>query len=419
MADYTIEKLKDADGNNFAFRDPTKASSSHTHSVKINGSTKTIPPSGGTPVDLGTYLTSHQDISVKADKVSGATANHFAGLNASGNLIDSGKKAADFATAAQGAKADTAYGWGNHSNAGYLTEANLNGYHKDYPYCKRIVLNVPENNGVAIQFPAPSSSLRLVQFFIRYGKASSAVELNVGMIVSSTEVTSCVASILTNVGPTSTNVPTDVQYNFQNGIVSLFFKDSSTSNKKVVEIVATSDDDVDYTTLSVGAAVEWTKVSLKAFPRIDFDTLLSGGGIGSSTQPVYVNPSGQVAACGIGMYIRNGSTHSLTAETAEAYDRFVIKKTGTGNNYLNWDCALMVEHKPYHVSCSLAISGSTNYTGLRLYTSNTSKASKYYDFKSASSSFTNLPTSAGANTRQGCENVMLVRDGVNVYLAGY
>lgn len=34
----------------------------------------------------------------KADQVSGATANNFAGLNSSGNLIDSGKSAADFAT---------------------------------------------------------------------------------------------------------------------------------------------------------------------------------------------------------------------------------------------------------------------------------------------------------------------------------
>lgn len=44
----------------------------------------------------------------KADKVANATAGNFAGLDAEGNLTDSGKKAADFATAAQGAKADTA-----------------------------------------------------------------------------------------------------------------------------------------------------------------------------------------------------------------------------------------------------------------------------------------------------------------------
>lgn len=36
----------------------------------------------------------------KADKVASATAGNFAGLDANGNLTDSGKKAADFATAA-------------------------------------------------------------------------------------------------------------------------------------------------------------------------------------------------------------------------------------------------------------------------------------------------------------------------------
>ncbi len=45
-----------------------KSDKTHTHSVKINGTTKTIAATGGTAVDLGTYLTSHQDISGKADK---------------------------------------------------------------------------------------------------------------------------------------------------------------------------------------------------------------------------------------------------------------------------------------------------------------------------------------------------------------
>lgn len=44
----------------------------------------------------------------KTDKVSNATNGNLAGLDGNGNLTDSGKKASDFATAAQGAKADTA-----------------------------------------------------------------------------------------------------------------------------------------------------------------------------------------------------------------------------------------------------------------------------------------------------------------------
>lgn len=44
----------------------------------------------------------------KANKVSGATSGNFAGIDANGDLTDSGSKASDFATAAQGTKADSA-----------------------------------------------------------------------------------------------------------------------------------------------------------------------------------------------------------------------------------------------------------------------------------------------------------------------
>lgn len=45
-----------------------KSSTSHTHSVKINGVIKTIAATGGTAVDLGTYLTSHQSLADYAKK---------------------------------------------------------------------------------------------------------------------------------------------------------------------------------------------------------------------------------------------------------------------------------------------------------------------------------------------------------------
>lgn len=45
-----------------------KSATSHTHSVMINGVTKTIAATGGTAVDLGTYLTSHQSLADYAKK---------------------------------------------------------------------------------------------------------------------------------------------------------------------------------------------------------------------------------------------------------------------------------------------------------------------------------------------------------------
>lgn len=44
------------------------------------------------------FLTSHQDISGKADKVSGATNGNFASLDSNGNLLDSGHKHSDYLT---------------------------------------------------------------------------------------------------------------------------------------------------------------------------------------------------------------------------------------------------------------------------------------------------------------------------------
>ena len=61
-----------------------------------------------TSLGLADTALQDEDIEGKADLVSGATAGNFAGLDANGNLTDSGSKAADFATAAQGAKADSA-----------------------------------------------------------------------------------------------------------------------------------------------------------------------------------------------------------------------------------------------------------------------------------------------------------------------
>lgn len=91
-----------------------------TTSDKAAWGAKYDKPSGGIPsTDMtaevqaslalaDTAIQQHQDISGKADKVASATNGNFAGLDSNGNLTDSGSKASDFATAAQGAKADTA-----------------------------------------------------------------------------------------------------------------------------------------------------------------------------------------------------------------------------------------------------------------------------------------------------------------------
>lgn len=73
-----------------------KSEMSVTPGTGADADKTTIQLKNGT---TATVLTQHQDITGKADKVDGAVAGNFAGLDANGNLVDSGKKAADFQAA--------------------------------------------------------------------------------------------------------------------------------------------------------------------------------------------------------------------------------------------------------------------------------------------------------------------------------
>lgn len=92
-----------------------------------------------------TALQQHQDISGKADKVASATNGNFAGLDANGNLTDSGSKAGDFATAAQGGKADTA-----------IQTVKVNG----------TALTPDANKGVDIEMPERVTAADLATFVV-------------------------------------------------------------------------------------------------------------------------------------------------------------------------------------------------------------------------------------------------------------
>ena len=62
--DVNFNYIRKRTGINNAWTDWVKLNdSTHTHTVKINGVTKTISATGGAAVDLGTYLTNHQAVS--------------------------------------------------------------------------------------------------------------------------------------------------------------------------------------------------------------------------------------------------------------------------------------------------------------------------------------------------------------------
>ena len=96
-----------------------KSATSHTHSVKINGVTKTIAATGGTAVDLGTYLTSHQSLADYAKKSEIPTKVSQL-TNDTGYITSSGS----CAYASSAGNADTVDGY--HATSGRTFDGNIN-----------------------------------------------------------------------------------------------------------------------------------------------------------------------------------------------------------------------------------------------------------------------------------------------------
>ena len=95
---------KDENGDNIVSTYAKKSEMSVTPGTGADADKTTIELKNGLSA---TVLTAHQSITGKADKAVPSAAGNFAALDANGNLTDSGKTDTDFATSAQGAKADS------------------------------------------------------------------------------------------------------------------------------------------------------------------------------------------------------------------------------------------------------------------------------------------------------------------------
>ena len=138
LPDITVTSSSVSDGTNTfnKYVHPTTAGNKHiptggsSGQVLVYGGSSGTASWGNAPVD-----------NTKADKVSNATSGDFAGLDSNGNLTDSGKKASDFATSAQGTKADSA-----------IQGVNVNG-----------TALTPDSNMVVDILPATSATYGVVQ----------------------------------------------------------------------------------------------------------------------------------------------------------------------------------------------------------------------------------------------------------------
>ena len=122
----TLNELAAALGNDPSFATTISTALGNRLRVDINnqGLSGTLQGYGRTNLGLGTAATSNTGDFV-AYRTFGTAANSaigdFVAYRTFGTAANN--NTGDFATAAQGTKADTAFGWGNHASAGYLTSA--------------------------------------------------------------------------------------------------------------------------------------------------------------------------------------------------------------------------------------------------------------------------------------------------------
>ena len=102
---------------------------------------------------LGDAVELETQFAAKADKVKDATKGNFAGLDENGNLTDSGKKAADFATAEQGAKADAALPTAtfNSTIANYYTKTEADAEFMDAEEVSAAITNALTGAGATVK----------------------------------------------------------------------------------------------------------------------------------------------------------------------------------------------------------------------------------------------------------------------------
>lgn len=125
-----------------------------------------------------TVLTTHQNISGKADVVSGATAGNFAGLDASGNLTDSGSKASDFKTKQTAVADPTASGNATAfiDSISQDTNGEITVTKKNIPTVTASVSGQGGNNG--LMTAAQAEALAAIDYSGKADKDTDAVEGN-------------------------------------------------------------------------------------------------------------------------------------------------------------------------------------------------------------------------------------------------
>lgn len=162
------------------------AASGHTHSIKINGQEKTIAASGETAVDLGTYLTKHQDISGKADKATTLTGYGITDAKIENGVITLGKNTITPLTSHQSLAAYATTEWVNKNFNKYVLPVAgtaIGGVKSGTDITVDANGNVSVNNADKLDgqdgsYYATASDVETLQGYFKNGVANKATVLN-------------------------------------------------------------------------------------------------------------------------------------------------------------------------------------------------------------------------------------------------
>lgn len=312
-----------------------KSPATHTHSVKINGATKTIPATGDAAVDLGTYLTSHQDISGKLDKtgdVSNTTSTFTKASGDTSSMASGGKLSAIFTAISSFFASLKALAFKDKVSTGDISDDAITAE------------KVKDNETLPVNISGAASTVALrmdsrTYIDISWAKVSwsdfcgtgadSLIQKVFGSNYGSTErtitvigrVTSCPTDFDTNTGipATAVNNGTLIGVKSRDAIFVKFFTNAKYGGQfPVYEI-----------TFGLSAATGVRSITKNVVISSARQSLHDGAG--STTTPVYVDSDGQVQPCTpSSMYVGWASNVNLS-KTVNAVNGDSIQ-AGTGSS---------------------------------------------------------------------------------------
>lgn len=397
-----------------------------------------------------TYATKSEipDVSGKEDASNKVTTldnstTHYPSTSAVTTAL-SGKQdtISDIATIRSNAtNGQTAYGWGNHANAGYLTDADLSGYAKadGSNASGEWGIDIVGNAATASKSNTGFNFSRLDEFAfvsttncIEIATTGSSGNFSVLFILNSYN-TATTFQVYANDGQTynnygatiinsngassaasSTNSVPQFAVDAANRKFYVYWTGTATTYKRISCVISGG------TTIPSVSNIQLPS-NISSLTQITPVRMVSGNSVGSPTQPVYVDVQGAVQACtGSNFAVTSNQNITPTKAQLEANQYFLYRNNNATTYNLNIDADLLVDDKVYSITLVGDSSVTPNRTWNVKFKSSGGVANTYSDYASYSVSTGTLTTSyKNIEINTTWRNKQVVRKGSSVYIFGY